>query len=439
MRRRILGALVSTSLTTSSAFGGDWTPPPVATSWKAYEEAYPKKTVSSAALEIEGLAARLGIDAAPQGPAVADPEDPERVQRLVPDDGRARPDPEFAKRVHSTISGIGRWVDQELSEPSDRIGPPPEAVARFYEDNAATIDALAAVASGPRPIEWDLDVTQRLEAPMPGYLGLMRLQRVLAGRSLLQMRAGDPDSALVTIDGMWRLAASLAERPNLISHIIVIPQLRLVVGLLRKFDGPAFGWEERLRRRGFYEGFLASFQNDPWPAASNPEIAPTIETMTRIYRRFAEGLLQRSPCDWTAETLAHSWEVAVSGEKSPDDMIASIASDSIINMVRRWQRLLVDIDMTALVVQARAERAASREGEWPARIVDLESAACPGRFYTYKHAGGITITLEGALPPEDRHGLVLPLTFRGAPPPAPTPTATPVLTPTPTPHTLAPP
>jgi hypothetical protein len=435
MRRRVPALLLSIFQAASSTFGGDWSPPPVATSWETYEAAYPKKTVSAAALEIEGLAARLGIDAAPQGPAVADPEDNERVVRLRPDDGRERPDPEFEKRVHSTISDVGRWADREIAEPSDRIGPPPEAVKRFFYENAETLDALAAVAAGAKPIEWDLDVTQRLEARMPGYLGLNRLQRVLAARALLEMRAGDADSALVTIEGMWRLAGSLAEQPYLISHLIVIPQLRLVVGLLRKVDGPAFGWEQRLAERAFYEAFLVALQNDPWPAAREPEIGPTVETIARIYRRFVEGLIEKSPCSWTRDGLAHSWEVAVSGEKSPDDMIATVSSESIIDMLRRWQRLLIDSEMTALVLQARAEKAASREREWPARIPNLESSVCPGRFYSYRRAGGVTLAFEGTIPGEDR-GLVLPVTFRGAPPT--TPTATPTVTRMPPPLTPTP-
>ncbi len=131
----------------------------------------------------------------------------------------------------------------------------------------------------------------------------------------------------------------------------------------------------------------------------------------------------------------------MSGEVSSDEIVEIVAWDSIVGMVRRWQRLLVDSDLTAMVLQARAEKATSREGEWPARLINLESSACRGRFYSYRRAGGITITLEGTLPPENREGLVLPLSFRGTPPPTrtPTPTATPALTPTPTPHRLTPP
>ena len=211
--------------------------------------------------------------------AVVEGEEHER--RLEPKDSRDRPGAELAERVEPMISAIGTWVDQELSEPSEKIAAPPPAVARFYEENAATVDALAAVAAGPRPIEWELDMALRAEAPLPNLRGLQRLQRVLAGRALLQIRAGDSDSALVTLDGMWRLGASLAEQPFLISNLVAIHQVRLIVGLLRKVSVPALGWEERLRSRAYYEAFLAAFQNDPWPAVKDRQADPAVQTLFR--------------------------------------------------------------------------------------------------------------------------------------------------------------
>ena len=53
---------------------GDWKPPEVALSRQAYEAQYPKQTVTAAALEIEQLAATLGIDAAPDARPEVRPE-----------------------------------------------------------------------------------------------------------------------------------------------------------------------------------------------------------------------------------------------------------------------------------------------------------------------------------------------------------------------------
>ncbi len=433
MRRRVLAALVSVSLVSSSTFGGDWTPPSVATTWKAYEAAYPKRTVSAAVLEIESLAARLGIDVAPQGPFVADPEDQERVRRLVPDDGRVRPDPEVVKRTQSALSAAGQWVHEQLSEPSERIGPPPESVSHYLVENGVTIESIVATATRPGPIEWDLDVKAGTEAPVPNYLGVIRLDKVLAAQALVRARAGETDAALDAAEAMWRMGESVASRPELIAHLIVAAQLRLIVGLMRKIEGPSFGWEARFRERRFFQAFLVALQNDPWPSSSEPELQPMIETITRIYRRFADGLIEGDACEWTTQSLQHVWDVAASGENGPEQILVGIASESIVGMVMRWRRVLLDSEMTALVLQARGEKAASREGAWPPSLRDLESGVCPGRFYSYRRNGGIVIAFEGKVPGEERGGLSLPMSFRGAPPPTMTPTPVPALTPTPTP------
>ncbi len=102
-------------------------------------------------------------------------------------------------------------------------------------------------------------------------------------------------------------------------------------------------------------------------------------------------------------------------------MIITISSSSIINMLMRSYRLLLDSELTALVLEARAERAASRHDEWPARLPNLESTVCPGRFFAFRRAGGITLAFEGKVPADESGGLTLPLKFQGAPPPAPKP------------------
>jgi hypothetical protein len=255
---------------------------------------------------------------------------------------------------------------------------------------------------------------------------------------MMDLRRGDVNSALDAIEGIWRIAQSLAARPELLSQLIAMAQARLAVGLLRKARSPAYGWERRLREGQFFQSFLAAFQNDPWPAAYDPALAEQAETLARIYRRFADGLIERSGCAWTRSDLEHSWAVAVSGESDPEQMIVTISSASIIDMLMRSYRLRLDSELTALILEARAERAASREDAWPARLPNLESTVCPGRFYTYRRASGITLAFEGSAPASDSGGLKLPLSFRGAPPPTPTPTAGPALTPTATPNTLPP-
>jgi hypothetical protein len=353
---RTLAAAVLILAAATGMRGEDWQPPRVAMSRTELEAEYPRRTVSAGVLEIERLSARLGIDTAPPGRAKVDPENEERVTVEIPEDGHERPDSELVKRTQATLSATSGWVNDELSQPSDRVGAPPESVSRFLDENAATIDSIVAIATKPAPLEWDLDVKAGLGAPIPNYPGLMRLDRVLAAHALIRVRAGEPQAALQAAEAMWHIGEGLASRPELIAHLIVAAKLKLIVGLLRKIDDPAFGWESRLRERGFFKAFLVAIQNDPWPASSDPEMQPMIEIMTRIYRRFADSLVEGEACEWTTDSLQHAWDVAKSGENGPEQVLMEIATPNFVEMVLRWRKVLLDSELTASFSRPGARR-----------------------------------------------------------------------------------
>jgi hypothetical protein len=409
--RGITAAAASSMLLAGATAAEESKVPPVVASRKAFEAAFPKAPASTAARELEALAARLGIDLAPR------------------DERRDHPEPEVAKAYQAVAPSLRAYVDQQLQDPSDRIDPPGDAVAGWLSGHGATLDAIVAVASGRRPISWDMDVTAGLQAPTPNVLGHVRLHIVLAARALDQARRADADAALQTADAMWSLIESLAFRSDMASQILVPNAARMVVGLVRKIDSPAWGWMERFRRRGLFESFLVAFQNDAWHFAGDAEILEAVQGMTRVNRRFVESLAARDPCGWTREDLDHGWTVAVSGEPGDVEILATIASENALDWLNRWHRYLLDAELTALVLEARGERAASREGLWPERLMNLESSVCPGKFFRYQRSpSGVVLAFEGQSPAVGR-GLILPLSFRSeaaapTPPPA-------VLTPAP--------
>ena len=401
------------------AVAGDGKPPEVALSRQAYEAQYPKQTATAAALEIERLAAALGIDAAPD----ARPE--------------ARPEAAVVSASARAISASAEYVNGQLQDASDAVARPPRVVAEFLDQHAAVLANLVEAASGSREIAWELDVSLGTKSPVPSWAGLTTLQKVIAAQVLLDLYRSDPASALEGIEAIWQVARCLSARPELLSQLMAMVQARLAVGLLRKVRAPAYGWEVRLREGEFHQGFLAAFQNDAWPSADHPGMAGDAETVARIYRRFADGLVERSACAWTIADLQHGWDVAISGDADPNEIDLTNSSDSIIRMLMRSYRLLFDSELTALVLDARAERAASRDDEWPLHLPDLESKVCPGRFYVYARPGAMTLAFEGPAPGTGEAVLTLPSSFRGAPAPTRTPTPRPpVLTPTPPAHRL---
>lgn len=381
----------------------------------AYEAEYPKQGTSAAALELAELAARIGIDA------------------TVDSGPEARPPLDKTTPFGRAIGASFEWVNAQLQDSSDAVGPPPPVVASFLEEHAGELAGIVAAASGGREIAWEIDVTLGTRSPVPAWAGLTQLQRVIAAQVLVDLRRQDSAAALAGIEAIWQIARSVSARPEMVSELMAMGQARLAVGLLRKIRTPAYGWETRLREGEFPQRFLTAFQNDAWPAADHPGMAENVEMLGRIYRRFADGLIARSPCAWTTPDLQEAWEVAISGETNPDDIEITIDSDAVIRMLLKSYRLLLDSEMTALILDARAERAASREDQWPSGLPNLESQVCPGRSYRYERNGGMTLAFVGAAPGSSDSTLTLPLAYRGAPPPTPTPTRTLAPTPTPTP------
>jgi hypothetical protein len=409
MRHASPAAVVSILLTVACAIAEEWTPPAVVLTRKAYEAQYPKSSASAAAREVEALAAGLGIDAAPK------------------DESRNHPSAELALAYQRIMSPLGQYVDGQLGEPGEEVGAPNEAIRAYLGERAATIESVRGVLTGRREVAWEVDIgAGPLEAPGPNVLGLLRLTRALAATAMLDIRSGDQVAALGACEAIWRLAQNLAGRPDLVSHMVALSQARLVVGLLRKIDSVAPEWADRLRGRSLFDAFLSAFQNDPWIFADEPEIAAVTVGMARIHRRFVDGLSMRNPCEWTPESLSHAWDVAVSAEPGTEEILATIASETGRMMLVRWHRFLVDAELTSLVLEARFERAASRDGEWPVKLWDLASVVCPGRAYEYSRGETISIAFQWDLPAVSG-GLVLPSSFRSAnrpPPLTPTPTST---------------
>ena len=96
----------------------------------------------------------------------------------------------------------------------------------------------------------------------------------------------------------------------------------------------------------------------------------------------------------------------------------------------------MDRELTAKVLELKQEKAASREGSWPAKFYDGDSRVCPGAAYEYQtRGGGMAIRFKGTIDDPSAAALALPLSFEvRAPRPTPTPARPRGLTATPRPR-----
>jgi CubicO group peptidase (beta-lactamase class C family) len=419
----VLGACLELSVRSRAADDPD-----AASFRSAFEARFPKTETSAAALEIESLAARLGIEMAPFESPEATADQGSSGDKnapvpfvLKPRRDRPGPSPELERSLLS--AGASEFVNRELGIPDDRIGAPPPQLVRYLEDNESGVAAIESLLLREPEIRWEVDVTKYPNGPLPNLTGVMRLQRLLAARALVKGGAGETDAALRTLDAAWRLNEVLSSRPELISQLIVVAAAKIHVGVLRKLDSAAYGWADRLRSRRFYSAYLTAFQSEAWADPGLQDLTGREGTFGRILREVAEELSDRDICSWTRGSLEEAWTRAVHDQSREEAPFASAAAPHLFETIDRWRRFLVDAELTALVLDARAERAASRRRAWPGRLPAIGTGVCPGALWTYRAAedGTATFAFEGRIAETAAPGFKLPLRFTAGSPDAPVP------------------
>ncbi|MDQ2970811.1 MAG: hypothetical protein M3R62_15260 [Acidobacteriota bacterium] len=407
----LLTAAIAAGGVSSRLFGADRPAP--AASRSDFQAQFPKSEASAAAIELERLAANLGIDLVPSGLLSAPKEDKDRPH----------PSAEAAAASQAMTGGMNEYLDRELKSSGDRIGSAPDVLDRYVTDHTAELTAIESLLLRESEVRWETDLKAGQDGPRPNYLGLMRLQRLLIARSLIEARREDVESAERLLEASWRLNDALASRPELISQIILLAAAKFQVGALRKIDSPAYGWSERLRGGTLYAGYLAAFQNEFWFGSRDRDVQDMDGpggAYARTLRRFVEELQQRDICSLPPEKLREVWDRAIREEFPDEDRraIANMAMPNLLESLARWRRYLVDAELTALVLDARAERDSARRRAWPDKLLRLGQGVCPGARWSYRAFpnGTATFAFEAKIAEDDTSALRLPLTFStGAP------------------------
>ncbi len=404
-------------------------PPQPAAFRTAFEAQYPKTSVTGGALALETLAAAVGIDLVPRD---VEPEvvpdaatTPPAVPQVRVSRRRVRPTEAAAKELTAIASLASLFTEREVKTSTEKIGPPPAALERFLSERDGEISEIRSQLLREEEVAWEMDVSQRSESPFPGLQGVMRLQRILLSRALVESRSGKNDDALQTLEASWNLNAPLRGRPEIICQLILLAMGKLQVGVLRKIDAPAFGWADRLRSGEMTAGYVAAFENQIW------FVDGTLTDLTgknggwgRVYRRLGEEFHSRSLCASTPESLRDAasrarleeLDHAESGEPDPEHV------PDLVDGFLRVRRYEIDAELTALIVDARIERAASRRRHWPGRLLSIGGGVCPDEKWTYRlfENGTVRFAFEGRVAESDSPAVRMPFEFlAGKPMPPP--------------------
>lgn len=360
-----------------------------------FEARYPPTEVNSVALEIEDLAAKLGLDLAPP---VAD---------------RHHPAPDALARA--TASGAGVYLSRQIELATDAIEAPPEELREFLLSNAVTLQRTVGLLAGGEVPRWALDVRKGAGAPAPNLMGHVRLQRLLVAQALVDLEAGQFEDASRVLEASWTLNQTLIGRPELISNMVAISVGRLQAGALRKGAFALTPWVERLRFDGLGESVIASLRDDPILVLVGDTRGMSRSREMAAYlsgtNRLADALGNQDPCGFSAELSRDVWKPYFVG--GPERVLAEIALPNQLNSLFRLFRLYLEAELSARLLEVRALRLA--DGSWPARLPDPESRICRGSRWSIspERDGSITLSFVGRFedwantPPQK-----LPLSFR---------------------------
>ena len=403
----------------------------------AFEAQYPKTRASGTALELEALAASFGLDLVPRDvdPPPAPTEPPKETDSAansalaapVLRSERQRPRPEAAAtRVFAPIGALAsQFTDREVKTSQERVGPPPPVLERFLAEHEGEISAIRSALLRSDEVTWEMDVSKSTESPLPNLLGIMRLQRLLLSRALLEVRAGDSDAALQTLEACWNLNLAVRSRPELISQLILLAVAKVQLGVLRKVEVPAFAWTDRLRGGAVLDGYLAAFENQVWfMSADVSDLTGSRGASGRILRRVGESFRAESLCAVSRKTLEDEAAEAQRQEAEYAHELES-SGENISNLVDgflRLRRYEVDAELTALVIDARMEREASRRHRWPDKLLSVGRGACPEQKWSYRalENGTARFAFEGRIAESESPALRMPFEFvAGKPLPPP--------------------
>ena len=425
MRSLTRGLGVSLALTSSLLAEG----PSPATLRSAFEAQFPKTEASAAALELEGIAASLGVDLVPrQSAGAGDSPFDEHVPptfELKEERERSRPPAAVRASFQGFKANLAQFLDRELKTPEERIGVPPASIERYLATHESALSGAESLLLRETNIQWEMDVSRGASAPIPNLLGALELQRLFVARALLQERRGETEGALRTLDAAWRLNEVVSSRPELISQLIAVAAAKLQVGALRKLDSPAYGWADRLRSGSLYSAFLAAFQNQVWVSPDVKDLTGERGAFGRILRDVATQIQETDLCAWTLEKLQETWSRAVQAESREEAFVADISAPNLLDGFLRWRRYLIDAELTALILDARTERAASRGGMWPATLSGAGAGVCPKDRWSYRASPNRTATFafEGRITESSSPAFRLPFRFTAGDPSARAPRA----------------
>ncbi len=379
--------------------------------WDEVMGRFPATEANGVAIELEQLAAALGVAVAPRA----------YIERALPGEEAKHA---FAQLKKDVFHGYS--VDQIQRRRRGAIDPPPQVLVDYIRTYDKELeDFRRLLLTGETPI-WESDLSKLAAAPIPNLLGQIDLHKLLNSVALARIHSGDPDGAMEQVEASFNLARSLRDSPILINQLIYIAATRLQVAALRHIRDLPDHWIDRLGehdpRESFvtamkYEGWIWMHYDDVWAAGEVPTWKALASPILRPYSKLCmadasddwrERIVNLAQVDALCDYDLSSRDADMNIPVPRWNKISEIMVPNLAGAVHRVARLEVDLELLRISVEADAARRA--DGVWPTPDGGRQSSAvCPDDLWVYEPTGeGIDIFMSRELQWPNQKGPILP-------------------------------
>jgi hypothetical protein len=414
--RRLFLALAAIALVVLSGSTVVWwrtsqTDAAIETTWQkmlggeSFRERFPATDSNETLLDLQRLAAAIGIEMAAPGAA----ENPQ-------------PTPEATRRFGAIEKDLYEFLDPNVDSEDGAFPAPPMRLSRFGVRARTRIEAIATLLTTRPPPTWESDLYDGLEGAGPHLGGVLNLQKLLLFEAIERLRSGHLHECHHLLEAAWNFEEAIRANPTLVAQLVSQTNLKPLLAVLRSVPSAPAVWHDRLAgldlRRGIYvalhtEAFVVYnsaglekplLADDP-PRWTDPIVRWGARDYARRFVPMIEELAQRDVR--TFDPVAFDREMV--GRLPRWQIVARLMLQNFWTTWPSAARVELAGELTARILAERDRQAAGG----PPRNGDREPSRVEGLHWVYEATpAGTTIRLDGEMRYRPKTALPLRFTIR---------------------------
>jgi hypothetical protein len=294
------------------------------------------------------------------------------------------------------LDAMRTYVSNETTKIGGSIDAPTDDIQARAENHAREVGAVVAGLLGADPIVWNANFA-RPDLTRIDVQFIRRVQAVLSAQALMRARAEDEAGARKTLQALASLTASLRARPVIVYQLAAIgsahAQLAVTRRVLLRGSSPAERVSDYDFRKNYFRALLLDARGviNQLPAKP-PALAAAWRADYLNDVRVQLIAVRDAPLDDRREdqpaTPAGIWSSSIGS------ITAAISAPVAARAVQTLTQLILEAELTSLVVRARSERA--KGGQWPQALDGAGPSQMPGArwIYSVSPQGRLTISFQ---------------------------------------------